>query len=471
MQNRVAKYAKPNNSDAEKRTYYIRDAQGNVMATYSAWVQRSAFNVITWDSFKLAEQHIYGSARVGMALPEVKLYPEIPVNPNVLDSCKYPIFEGWKRYEISNHLGNVLAVISDRKHGKAASGTDIQWFEADLLSAQQYYPFGMLMPDSNLDPRWNRQYSLDGSDYRYGFNGKEGDDEVKGDDNQQDYGMRIYDPRVGRFLSVDPIAAQYPMLTPYQFASNTPIQAIDEDGLYTVFIQGAVAKNDKKKGKKEKNKTFSSDLNREFSQILNKPGQPVRFTFSKSAAEPNLVEKGMFTLNNGFKPGISNPDDKELFDMVVTEIIAGYEQAKAVNPTEKINLIGSSYGSVMAAQVALELDKRGYDLGSVLLTATPLSAESELGQELNSLEKKGIIVLYQYNNNDASQGAFKTNKKEFLKKNWYKNPIRYIGHLTNMYKKERVDRVMLATLSAGTEGEEPTIESTKRIEERAKQRD
>jgi RHS repeat-associated protein len=63
--------------------------------------------------------------------------------------------------------------------------------------------------------------------YRYGFNGKEDDDEW----SKQDYGMRIYDSRVARFLSVDPIAGQYPELTPYQFASNTPIQAIDLDGL------------------------------------------------------------------------------------------------------------------------------------------------------------------------------------------------------------------------------------------------
>jgi RHS repeat-associated protein len=67
--------------------------------------------------------------------------------------------------------------------------------------------------------------------YRYGFNGKEEDDEVKGDGNQQDYGMRIYDPRLGKFLSVDPITKNYPMLTPYQFASNRPIDGIDLDGL------------------------------------------------------------------------------------------------------------------------------------------------------------------------------------------------------------------------------------------------
>ena len=82
-----------------------------------------------------------------------------------------------------------------------------------------------------------RRYAS-GSLYRYGFNGKENDNEVKGEGNQQDYGMRIYDPRIGRFLSVDPLTSGYPMLTPYQFASNRPIDGIDLDGLeyYTIHL-------------------------------------------------------------------------------------------------------------------------------------------------------------------------------------------------------------------------------------------
>ncbi|TWF40347.1 RHS repeat-associated protein [Chitinophaga polysaccharea] len=66
--------------------------------------------------------------------------------------------------------------------------------------------------------------------YRYGFNGKENDNEVKGEGNQQDYGMRIYDPRIGKFLSVDPLTKKYPELTPYQFSSNSPILNVDLDG-------------------------------------------------------------------------------------------------------------------------------------------------------------------------------------------------------------------------------------------------
>ncbi|WP_347067445.1 RHS repeat-associated core domain-containing protein [Flavobacterium sp. WV_118_3] len=69
------------------------------------------------------------------------------------------------------------------------------------------------------------------NEYRYSFNGKEKDDEIKGEGNHYDYGMRNNDPRSGRFFSVDPLTKSYPALTPYQFASNTPIMAIDLDGM------------------------------------------------------------------------------------------------------------------------------------------------------------------------------------------------------------------------------------------------
>ena len=74
--------------------------------------------------------------------------------------------------------------------------------------------------------------------YRYGFNGKENDNEVMGEGNFEDYGMRSYNPRIGRFFNVDPLIKKYPELTPYQFASNTPIQAVDLDGLELFLVNG-----------------------------------------------------------------------------------------------------------------------------------------------------------------------------------------------------------------------------------------
>ncbi|RYZ47227.1 MAG: hypothetical protein EOP49_21975, partial [Sphingobacteriales bacterium] len=72
--------------------------------------------------------------------------------------------------------------------------------------------------------------SADSKGYRYGFNGKEYDPEVYGEGNEQDYGMRIYDARIGKFLSVDPLIRYFPEYSSYQFAGNKPIAKIDVDG-------------------------------------------------------------------------------------------------------------------------------------------------------------------------------------------------------------------------------------------------
>jgi len=67
--------------------------------------------------------------------------------------------------------------------------------------------------------------------YWYGFNGMESDDEIKGEGKTYNYTFRLYDSRIGRFLTIDLLAQNFSMLSPYQFAGNTPIQAIDLDGM------------------------------------------------------------------------------------------------------------------------------------------------------------------------------------------------------------------------------------------------
>jgi RHS repeat-associated protein len=79
--------------------------------------------------------------------------------------------------------------------------------------------------------------------YRFGFNGKENDREW-GNQLIQDYGFRLYNPAIGKFLSVDPLMKGYPMLTPYQFASNRPIDGIDLDGLEYLSANVAFSSGD-----------------------------------------------------------------------------------------------------------------------------------------------------------------------------------------------------------------------------------
>ena len=83
-----------------------------------------------------------------------------------------------------------------------------------------YSPFGMLLP--------NRHEST--NEYRYGFNGMEKDDEVSGEGNSYDFGARLYNPRVGRWMSTDAFESKFPSWSPYVFAFNNPLCFVDLDG-------------------------------------------------------------------------------------------------------------------------------------------------------------------------------------------------------------------------------------------------
>lgn len=72
--------------------------------------------------------------------------------------------------------------------------------------------------------------------HRYGFNGKERDKDMNSL-TAYDYGFRIYNPAIGKFLSVDPLTKSYPWYSPYHFAGNQPIVAIDLDGAEPKWFQ------------------------------------------------------------------------------------------------------------------------------------------------------------------------------------------------------------------------------------------
>jgi RHS repeat-associated protein len=175
-------------------TFYLRDASGNVMATYD-------------HTGSVKERFIYGSSRLGGLSGEV---------------TEGRIGYGQRKYELTNHLGNVLAIITDKKIFDESTGENTSNYKPDIVSLNDYYPFGA--------PMEGRNYS--GYDYRFGFNGKELDKADEGWGSAiYDYGFRVYNPGIAKFLSVDPLAPEYPWYTPYQFAGNRPIKFIDLDGL------------------------------------------------------------------------------------------------------------------------------------------------------------------------------------------------------------------------------------------------
>ena len=160
--------------------------------------------------------------------------------------------------------------------------------------------------------------------YRYGFNGKEMDNEVSGNGNSYDYGFRIYNPRIGRFLSVDPLFDGFPWWTPYQFSGNNPIRYIDLDGLekedpqeapeeeinYDEFIEGVEKQfPDISNPKPEENKPdkpneepslpspeenpLNEEFGLEFNEFIVKPieKEPLLDAFDFNSAESQEVQK------------------------------------------------------------------------------------------------------------------------------------------------------------------------------------
>jgi RHS repeat-associated protein len=72
-----------------------------------------------------------------------------------------------------------------------------------------------------------------------------GDEGMGGGGSTYDYGFRIYNAQLGRFLSVDPLTSKYAFYTPYQFAGNKPIVALDLDGLEDIWVQNIVSNDGK----------------------------------------------------------------------------------------------------------------------------------------------------------------------------------------------------------------------------------
>ncbi len=255
--NRISKTAN------SKTTWYARDASGNVMSVYTK------DNAVNGGDLTQSEAHLYGSSRLGIF--NVNRNVEHPVEP---EDGMHIFTRGNKFFELSNHLGNVWLTVSDRKDGVDINNDGIiDYYVPHVVNANDYYPFGMQMP--------GRRYADNGS-YRYGFNGKEKSDEIYGEGNIYDYGFRIYNPRLGKFLSVDPLSKSYPWNSCYSYAEGDPVNYIDLDG---------AEKSDPPY--KENNVTFVQM----FSPFVSTFCRDNDKTFTQAALAVDTKEKTEYTIN------------------------------------------------------------------------------------------------------------------------------------------------------------------------------
>jgi len=93
-------------------TWYVRDAQGNLLSTYIANGTSTDLADLT---LNLSEQYMYGSSRLGLFSSGIN-GQSVDGGPDAMEGYRrFSYNRGFKQYELTNHLGNVLATISDRK--------------------------------------------------------------------------------------------------------------------------------------------------------------------------------------------------------------------------------------------------------------------------------------------------------------------------------------------------------------------
>lgn len=412
-------------------TTYALDAQGNPMATYELKMESGTKKMY------LSERMIYGSTRLGVESgPSTQLSNGTPLTP----TTRYSLSVGDKRYELANHLGNVLNVVSDRKIPlKNPANNTVIAFNPNVIQYTDYFPFGMTMPGKN-----------GGSEYRFGFNGMEEDKEVKGDYNSYDFGARMYDSRLGRFLSRDRFAREFPNESPYGYGGNSPILFIDINGDFKIVITEEAKKQ---KGSEIKIKRFEEIVKdlpnylNENPSVLNEIQKqtglskeqimkdavydegPTIFIGVRDGgveASPEDYEKGGFTIDYTLVESLENDKAKDMKDVATLNLMFGalvlHEYTHfGDRKKNKGKISGQTDGDVFNADGSVnngaqnypsKYDHRGSDVDQKTLGKEGMLSVSGEVKDLKTGERTGKGYFFSAKDRDTLKNALNFGKKD-----------------------------------------------------------
>ena len=224
----------------------------------------------------------------------------------------------------------------------------------------------------------NRHGSSDS--YRYGFQGQEKDDELKGEGNSLNYEYRMHDPRIGRFFATDPLDYKYPWNSPYAFSENRVMDRIELEGLeatYTktdtenlvIVAQGAdnPTKDVVDKGKTQVDNHKARDVSG-LGQINSK-------TFADKKTE------------------VISYSGTHSSDLTPKDIVTTIYQFKQTKPNGKVVLLGHSLGASNLAEVCRQLDL--YDIKvDLLITIDAANFEVNGALDINVPSNVKNVINY-----------------------------------------------------------------------------
>ncbi|MCD0472578.1 DUF6443 domain-containing protein [Flavobacterium sp. JAS] len=215
---------------------YTYDANGNMITD-----KNKNITAITYNQLNLPKKITFGTTgsieyiynAAGQKLEKIVTEGTVTTNTNYLDGFQYkntvleffPTAEGYVKntagalsyvFQYKDHLGNIRL--------SYAKNPTTQVLE--IIEENNYYPFGLKHKGYNDNvPTGNK----------YKYNGKELQDELSL--NLYDYGARNYDPAIGRWMNIDPLAENYFEKTPYMYAGNNPLMFVDYDGMdFGIYI-------------------------------------------------------------------------------------------------------------------------------------------------------------------------------------------------------------------------------------------
>lgn len=259
-------------------------------------------------------------------------------------------------YFEKDHLGSIRAVLN-------TSGT--------VLERNDYYPFGTRHANASHVVTANN---------RFKYNGKE--DQTVGALGLLDYGARMYDAQIGRWLGVDPLADSYYSISPYVYCANNPVRFIDPNGMFfdDYFIR-------------EEEKRIT----------LIKQSEKIDRIFDKDNPEGLEIEKGSFDLEayleQGYKVEKVVPVGMAMTDFVASNVVGGAVFSKIGG------LVSKGISSLRAAQVA-----KSTEIATNVGTNTAKTAIAT-GQRHHLLSNK---IMSSLNNHPSLKGAFNRENTKYI---------------------------------------------------------